>query len=319
MRLLAATLFAVLAFASPAYATQVANATVDNSAPSSAAGARTSFVIGFKATNGVANAAKITVTFPTGATFPGWFGGTVVVGATQVGNCGSPNNGAIECSLFSAQTIAPGTDVVVTLNGVTNPGNGANTLNVKTTADADPVPAQFALLPAGQLTQVTLDNTSPSNAAGARTRYLASFKVSSTGGLSQQANSRIDVLFPSDTSFLGWAGGVLTVDGTDVGNCAGPSTNTVQCSLFTGRTIAAGATVQLALNAVTNATVTGQHTISIDTTSDPALTPSAPFTVAPANPLTGVTVDNTSPSAAAGARTPTTPTSSLPKVERISS
>jgi hypothetical protein len=63
MRILALTLFAVLAFASPAFATQVTDVTVDNSVPTNAAGARTSYVVGF-------------------TTFPGWAGGTVSVDAT---------------------------------------------------------------------------------------------------------------------------------------------------------------------------------------------------------------------------------------------
>jgi hypothetical protein len=57
--------------------------------------------------------------------------------------------------------------------------------------------------------------------------------------MSQAANSRIDVLFPPATGYLGWASGTVSVGGTDVGNCASPSNGTVQCSLFSGRSIAA--------------------------------------------------------------------------------
>ncbi|WP_028067088.1 beta strand repeat-containing protein [Solirubrobacter soli] len=303
MRTLAATLFAVLAFCSPAFASSVTNVTVDNSAPSSAAGARTSYVVSFKATNGIAASGRVTVTFPAAAAFEGWAGGTIVAGGTQVGNCGSPNNAVVQCSLFTGQTVATGATVTVTLNGVRNPGNGANTLSVSTTVDADAVNAQFALTAAGTLSQVIVDNSTPSPATGARTRYLASFKVSAGGGLSQQANSRIDVVFPPGTSFLGYAGASVTVGGTQVGNCGSPSNGAIQCSLFTGETVAAGATVNLAFNGITNTTDVGQRTISVDTTSDTALTPSAAFTVTAANPVTGVNVVNASPSAAAGART----------------
>jgi hypothetical protein len=91
MRLLAATLFAVLAFASPAFATPVTNVTVRNATPTSAAGARTIYIVGFKATSGLAGTGKVNITFPTGTTFAGWAGGTINAGADEVGNCGSPS------------------------------------------------------------------------------------------------------------------------------------------------------------------------------------------------------------------------------------
>jgi hypothetical protein len=301
MRLLAATLLALLTLCSPAFASSVTDVAVDNSAPSSAAGARTSYAVSFKATSGIAAGGRVTVTFPAAAAFEGGAGGTLVVGATQVGNCGAPNNAVVQCSLFTGQTVAPGATVVATFNGVRNPGNGANTLSIATTADADAVNAQFALTPPGTLTEVIVDNSTPSPAAGARTRYLASFKLSAGGGLSNQANSRIDIVLPGSTSFLGWAGGTVTVGTEDVGNCA-TSGSTIQCSLFTGKTVAAGATVKLALNGLANTVDVGAHTITIDTTSDTGAD-SSPFTVTAANPLSGLSVVNANPSAAAGART----------------
>ncbi len=47
MRVLFATLFAVLTLASPAFASSVSNVTVANAVPSSATGARTSYVVAF--------------------------------------------------------------------------------------------------------------------------------------------------------------------------------------------------------------------------------------------------------------------------------
>ncbi len=91
----------------------------------------------------------------------------------------------------------------ITFNGVTNPATpGRTTLTVTTSADADAVQSPvFTIDAAGQLSALTLDNTSPSSAAGARTRYVARFTLSGTGGLSAQANSRIDAVFPPGTGF----------------------------------------------------------------------------------------------------------------------
>ncbi len=70
------------------------------------------------------------------------------------------------------------------------------------------------------VTNVSVGTTQPSNAAGARTTYAVTFTTSATGGLSQVANSRITFVFAAGTTFPGWAGGTITVAGTDVGSCS---------------------------------------------------------------------------------------------------
>src|SRR5690242_13563455 len=52
---------------------------------------------------------------------------------------------------------------------------------------------------ASAVSNVIVDNTSPSVAAGARTVYFASFSTSGTGGLSRADNDSITVTFPSGT------------------------------------------------------------------------------------------------------------------------
>ena len=61
-------------------------------------------------------------------------------------------------------------------------------LTVSTTTDTDVVNSpSFAIVPAGQLSEVTLDNADRRRpAAGARTRYVATFKLSATGGLTRR-------------------------------------------------------------------------------------------------------------------------------------
>ena len=117
----------------------------------------------------------------------------------------------VECSLFSGRAIARRSEVRVTFNGVTNAGTfDQHRLTVSTTPDADVVNSPFfTIVPAGQLSQITLANAVPSAAAGARTNYVAEFKTSATGAMSAQANSRFDVTFPPTTGFLGWAGGTV--------------------------------------------------------------------------------------------------------------
>ena len=81
MRLAVATIVALLAFASPAFASPVTNLTVVNANPSRAAGARTQYAVGFttSATGGLSSAAnsRINVTFPAGTTFTGYTSGIV--------------------------------------------------------------------------------------------------------------------------------------------------------------------------------------------------------------------------------------------------
>ena len=81
MRLAVATLVALLAFASPALASQVTNLTVVNANPSAGGRRPDAIRVGFttSATGGLSSAAnsRINVTFPAGTTFSGYTSGTV--------------------------------------------------------------------------------------------------------------------------------------------------------------------------------------------------------------------------------------------------
>src|SRR5688572_17894753 len=173
--------------------------------PSPGAGARTRYVVDFNAsaTGGMSGAANsnITVTFPNGTDFEGYFSGQVVDTTTgvTVGSCGNEVGLTIECSIFNNTqgVVNAGDHVRVTFGGITNPTTPGNyTADVSTTSDTDTVTsAPFNVAAANQLTGLTVANAVPSPGAGARTRYVVDFNASATGGMSGAANSNITVTF----------------------------------------------------------------------------------------------------------------------------
>jgi hypothetical protein len=147
---------------------------VVHGSPSAAAGARTQYVVGFRATGELsAPNGRISVTFPTDTTFAGDTSGTVfdVTTGQSVGSCGVPSGLTIRCSLLSNGVINAGDDVRVTFNGITNPSTaGDYTIDVSTTSDTTPVTSpEYSVAPANELTGVTL--TLDSLVAGATTRW----------------------------------------------------------------------------------------------------------------------------------------------------
>ena len=298
-------------------ANPVSGVSVDNTAPTTAAGGQTIYTIGFtvSATGGLSRVANsaLTLGFPAGTTFGGYNGSSVVdstAGGTSVGNCGGANTQtlAIVCTLFTGQSVPAGHKLAITLNGITNPGAGTPVATVSTTSDPSTVrSAPFSVVAANPVTGVTVDNTAPTRAAGGQSVYLIGFTTSATGGIARDANSVIAVAFPAGTAFTGYNGSAIvdtTAGGPAVGNCGGANTQTltIACTLFTGQTIPAGHHVAMTFNGVANPAA-GNPSVSVSTTSDPAVVASAPFTVVAANPLTAVSVDNTTPTTAAGGQT----------------
>src|SRR3954469_4640290 len=106
MRIAVMTLFALFAFASPAFASSVSNLRVDNHSPSAGAGARTQYLVTFdtSASGNLAAGSTVDVTFPAGTTFVNYGGGGVFDGATRIGNCPTPSatTRKTTCSLFTA-------------------------------------------------------------------------------------------------------------------------------------------------------------------------------------------------------------------------
>ena len=92
------------------------------------------------------------------------------------------------------------------------------------------------------VSQASVDISSPSAGADARTRYVVDFSVSS--GLSG-TGSNITVTFPSGTTFGGYTGGQVidvTNSNTQVGSCRSPSGLTIICYLFSNQAVAPATT-----------------------------------------------------------------------------
>ena len=207
--------------------------TIDS--PSAATGARTRYVIGFNVsgtTGGLSADAgsQITVTLPPGTSAPGWQGGVVrdLTRGLDVGSCTDPAaTGVSTCGLFSGQFVTAGDQLQITLRGLTNGSVGTTkTVQVRTTSDTPPVTSSaFSVVAGNSITQPTATINSPSAGAGARTRYVIGFTVSTTGGLSSEAGSQITINLPTGTTAPGWQGGVVRdVNGrnVDVGSCSNP-------------------------------------------------------------------------------------------------
>jgi hypothetical protein len=310
---LAATV-ALMVNAGPARASQVSTPTVDVSKPSNAAGARTKYVIGFQVspTGQLDPGDDIRITFPTGTGFAPGFNDAQVFNVTtnqDVGGCFLTASGlTVTCFINNGEVVKGSDELVITLNGITNPPAGDKTLQVETDADLDPATSSnYNVLPANALTVLSVDHTKPSPAAGARTKYVIDFQASATGGLAADANSRITVTFPTGTGF---APGFNNADvfnittNQDVGSCfLTPTGLTVTCFLDSGDVVNANNRVRITMNGITNPTSTGNKQLQVSTTSDTSDDSPDYNVVDPTTPLSVLGVDHTKPSAAAGART----------------
>ena len=160
---------------------------------------------------------------------------------------------------------------------------------------------------ATSVSTVTVVNSSPSAAAGARTVYVVTFTTSRNGALSSAAGSQITLAFPAGTGLQSVFTSSVddTTTGTNgVGACNPPSGETITCFLNTGSTIAAGDSVRVTINGVSNpSTPSSSLTMAVATTSDKTPVSSAPYSAVSANQISQPTVVNSSPSAAAGAKT----------------
>ena len=102
----------------------------------------------------------------------------------------------VTCALNFSSSIAANDAIVVTLRGVTNPGvTGPIAARVTTTSDTDQATSAnaAAVVTAHAVGTPAVVNSQPSAAAGARTCYVVDFDLSSTGGLSGEAGSQINL------------------------------------------------------------------------------------------------------------------------------
>ena len=247
----------------------VSGLAVTNVDPTAVAGGRTVYRAGFttSSTGALSEQAnsRINVSFPPGTSLANWAGGTVTVGGAAVGFCSRLTDPAVECWLSSGRAIAAGTLVSIVFEGVTNPGT-SGTFSLSTTSDPPAQNQAVTVLAPHGVTGLAAVNDTPTSAAGGRTAYRIAFTTSSTGALSEEANSRINVNFPAGTSLANWTGGTVSVGGTAVGFCSRLTDPAVECWLSSGRAIAATTPVSITFTGVTNPS--GNGPLSVSTTSE---------------------------------------------------
>ena len=305
----------------------ISTPSVVNSSPSTAAGARTDYVITFNTsgTGGMSGTAhsQITITFPGTATSP--FNTTTIVNAivtdtttsTQVGTCGVSSQTVEICTISAGKSVTAGDTLTIELDGVTTespaPAKLADLLTVWTTSDVNTTTSNpYPVANVGTISTPTVNNSSPSTAAGARTDYVITFTTSATGGMSGTAHSQITITFPGtatspfNTTTIVNAIVTDTTTSTQVGTC-GVSSQTVEvCTISAGKSVTAGDTLTVELDGVTTespAPNANTDTLTVSTTSDTTTKTSSTYPVANGGIITAPRVDNTSPSTAAGART----------------
>jgi hypothetical protein len=251
--------------------------------PTSAAGALTTYKVGFKtsASGSLTSSSTITITLPAGTSLANLVGSPVNLGTTQVGFCTHPSNTVATCQLYSGQTIAASKAVVILLNGVINPKTTSttDTLTFKTSSDLTTVTSPtYAITAAHSLGTVPVSLSSSLPGATGVT-YALSVKTSASGGLAGDTGSSINIVLPSGTDLTNFGTNSVMVGTTQVGFCSHPSGTTVICQLYTGVTVAANTTAAISFAGVKNPSTAATYNASVSTTSDPAVKKSAGYCV----------------------------------------
>ncbi len=290
---------------------------VTNSSPTDATGGRTVYSITFdtSSTGGMSTLANsaITITFPSGTGLTNVNSSQILASNQNIGDCSvNQANLTATCAFFSNETVGAGSPLTIQLGGVANPpvnptGAPTQSLTVQTTSDPTAVAASFPVVTNNPITKLSVTNSSPTDAAGARTVYSIEFDTSTTGGMSTLANSAITITFPSGTGLTNVNSSQILAGNQNIGDCSvNQNALTATCGFFSNETVGAGSPLTIQLGGVANPPVnpTGGQTQSlmVNTTSD--TTPvSASFPVVTNNPVTNVSVTNSSPTDAAGGRT----------------
>jgi hypothetical protein len=285
--------------------------------PTAAAGALTGYVATFalSSTGGLSgsNGSSVTVNLPSSATFTfsgsgaSLFDQTTGQVLTGYGAYPTVSGSSITIPLTTGAVANPGDVIAATVDGVKNPATaGSYSVSVQTSSDTTS-PASNAVTVGAQksISAVTVKNTGPTSAAGARTGYAVSFTTSSTGNLSGQVGSTVAVAFPTGFGVASTATNNLidTTTGQVVGMFFGSGTTSAEAMLEPGAVVQGGDTLTGYIEGVTNSTLTSTtDTVSISTSSDkPAA--SGTFSVTAASPVTSVTNVLAGPTDAAGAAT----------------
>src|SRR4051794_31049260 len=106
------------------------------------------------------------------------------------------------------------------------------------------------------VSKLSVDNATPSQAAGARTVYKVSFTTSPTGKLSGDA-ARIYLTLPAGASLSDWTGATVSVAGATVGGCSRVVDPKLECRLTGTNSIDASAAVTITVEGVKNPASSG--------------------------------------------------------------
>ncbi len=287
----------------------VSNVSVAETGPTDAAGALSEFTFSFKtsSTGGMSqrDSGEWWANFPSGTGVAG--NGTVTDTTTDtvVGGVGNCTATELCGTFFGGVTINPGDSLSVDATSQTLPAAGSGyTISVHTSSDTTPTTSSnsFSVVPVQAVSNVSVAETGPTDAAGALSEFTFSFKTSSTGGMSQRDSGEWWANFPSGTGVAG--NGTVTDTTTDtvvggVGNC----TATELCgTFFGGVTINPGDSLSVDATSQTLPAAGSGYTISVHTSSDTTPTTSSnSFSVVPVQAVSNVSVAETGPTDAAGA------------------
>jgi hypothetical protein len=176
----------------------------------------------------------------------------------------------------SGKSIAASTPVTIVLNGITNPGQGGQSLSVSTTSDPSPQQGGFSVGAAHPVANLAVHVGT--DAPATPTPYTITFDASTSGAMSYAANSQIRLTFPAGTAFgSAYSDSAVVVGGTEVGYCGGPTGTALTCYLYYSQSIAAGASVRVTLTNITNPASGAPWTLTASTTSDSQSVPSTPY------------------------------------------
>jgi hypothetical protein len=279
--------------------------------PTAAAGALAGYAATFalSSTGGLSgsNGSSVTVNLPTSATvtFPSASLFNQTTGRVISSGSQSISGTSVTIPLAAGAVANPGDVIAATVDGVANPATaGSYSVTVQTSSDTkSPASNAVAVVAQKSVSAVTVKNTGPTSAAGARTGYAVSFTTSSTGSLSAQVGSTVTVAFP--TGFEVFASSSSLID-TTTGQVVGAFSSagsSAEAFLDPGVVVQGGDTLTGYIEGVTNSTSTSTtDTVSISTSSDKPAT-SGTFSVTAASPVTSVTNVLAGPTDAAGAAT----------------
>jgi hypothetical protein len=156
---------------------------------------------------------------------------------------------------------------------------------------------------ATSVSNVTVDNTSPTTSATGLTTYVVGFKTSASGALSGDAGDEADFAFPAGTVVSNVTSSPLMRGATQVGGCGDTGALTVGCFVYAGVTVPASTTLTALIDGVNNPSSVGAYTLKVSTSKDTTKVTSPSYSVTAVTTITSVTATNASPTTSAKGQT----------------